>query len=438
MSLDYGDLQVGLALAGISKVKASAAPRALGFSAWNANGLRSEPEFNVRIPVYFPFGAKSVAAAFDGNYNGAPNEPLLPNPVTISGKLEYPEREIYSSFTFGQSQSGTLIPGGQLKTDDVFIDIPPGATAWFQYYGKVPAGGKYPTNILAGGQFPGLYVDHTAGVGNITGDPDHQWPFVYEFVFSHSAVVGETATGSNLAIAGYGDSIMAGTGSNHLSQGWLGVIVDGKFPLMNFGSPSDVGQYFHARDARARLTFSRHADVAVYAYGMNDFLRQLPEQNLYNSAMEVSAALKRRGLQVFAATTPPSTTSSDGMLTVQGQAPANPAFAIGGAHAHWNAWLRDGAPMSGSLAKGFVNQPRGVSSMDAFRIGDPRHPIAYLIDVAASLESSPGSGLWRAAVGGDPDKVFSYDGIHPADAGVESIRVEQGPALLAKLASLAH
>jgi len=158
---------------------------------------------------------------------------------------------------------------------------------------------------------------------------------------------------------------------------------------------------------------------------------------LYKAAISVWTGFVRRGVKVFATTVPPSTTSTDSYMTTAKQTPTNPAFKAGtGAHWQWNTWLRDGAPMRGTLATGFTQVATGTTGADVLRTGQTGHLLTYLIDIAAALETSPGSGIYRPNLNGATEGWYAFDGVHPTDIGCNSIAAECGPALIAKLASL--
>jgi hypothetical protein len=94
------------------------------------------------------------------------------------------------------------------------------------------------------------------------------------------------------------------------------------------------------------------------------------------------------GVKVWATTILPRTTSSDGFTSTGGQTPV-PEGDYGPRMIALNSWLRAGAPMTNGFAAS-ESDPRAI------RAGDGVHPLTGILDLAAVVESTPGSGVWKS------------------------------------------
>jgi hypothetical protein len=378
------------------------------------NGTDHLQSSNTRFPHFMRANATEVRLVYMGYYNNNAAEQILPNAVTFTASFEIPNGNYFGQVCALGNPSMTLYPGGILISDPIPLDIA-GNLPYIRHFVTAPTSGSYPTGAMFNnGTWAGSELQTTSSTD---ATQPGQIGFAYaanafEFNFTHCAVIGRQLVRTPV-ILGDGDSIMAGVGSNsYLSRGWLMNIIDSLYCTGNIGYPGNTASNSTlSQNNKSRLLYADWADAAVEDFGTNDFAGNPTDASV--SRIERWSQFARRGLTVAACTVFPRATSTDSFATDTNQTPLTAWLAGGSAQTH-NAWLRDGAPMTGTLAAGYVSATTGSSGAGILRAGQIGHVLSAVFDQAAVVQSPNKTGAWIGG-GGNP---LTPDGIHVTDTGI--------------------
>jgi hypothetical protein len=383
------------------------------------NGTDHLQSSNTRFPHFLRAGATEIQLVWFGYYNNNAAEQVLPNVLPFTVSLESPALNYFGQVCGFGNPALTLYPGGILVSDPIPVDLLANPL-FIRHFCTAPTAGSYPT---------GAMFNNTTWAGSelqTTSSTDATQPgqtgFAYaanafEFNFTQCAVIGKQLK-RTLAIMGDGDSIMQGTGTNsYLSRGWLMNIVDGLYCTANIGFPSNTASNSTlSENNKSRMLYADWSDAVVEDFGTNDFAGNAADATIRAFRIERWSQYARRGLAVAAATVFMRATSTDNFATDTNQTPLTAWLAGGNAQLH-NAWLRDGAPMTGTLTAGYVSAATGSHAAGVMRAGQAGHVLGAVFDQAAVLTSPNKVGCWLAG-GANP---YTPDGIHVTDVGVQLI-----------------
>lgn len=325
--------------------------------------------------------------------------------------------------TFGGRTTGTLDPGGVLRSDPVGVDVTVGQTIFVRTYlatgtaygnrtNFATSSGRYPNDLAGGGGFTGGSDLTAPGSAAIADSETNMWaPIVY----------GDTSSRMP-HLVGSGDSIMAGQGDSNDTGGYINVSNAGGWferafnalrPVVNISKASEkASQFVVTANHRRRARYIRPGAWTIAAYGRND----IPDTTaaIKTALSQHWALIVARGSKCAATTVTPETTSTDNWATTANQTPTDAGRET--RRIEVNTWLRAGAPLvagtpvavgTGGAVTCDVYDATGATKVFT---GTGGHPVSFVIDTANAVESALNSGVWKAPG-------FTYDGLHPLAPG---------------------
>lgn len=397
------------------------------------NGTDHLNSTNTRMPHFIRSGTTEIRLVYMGYYNNNAAEQVLPNPVTFTASIENPALNFFGQICANGNPTMTLYPGGILITDPIPVDIG-SSIPYFRHFATVTAGGSYPTSVLFNNSTWSGSELQTTSTTDATQSAQMGFAYAsnaFEFNFCQCAIIGKQLKRTPV-ILGDGDSIMQGTGTNsYLSRGWLISIIDGLYANGNIGYPGNTASNSTlSQNNKSRMLFADWADGVIEDFGTNDFAGNATHAATAAFRIERWSQYARRGLSVAACTVFPRSTSTDNFLTEANQTPLTAWLAGGNAQLH-NAWIRDGAPMTGTLAAGYVAAATGSNAVGVIRAGQAGHVLSSVFDQAIALQGTK-VGTWQ----GNATQV-TPDGIHVTDNGVALIHANAvNAAILSWCASI--
>lgn len=190
----------------------------------------------------------------------------------------------------------------------------------------------------------------------------------------------------HVAIAGWGDSLMAGVGdvTNNATgaMGWFEHAchaVDGasrNIPFTNLSKSGDMTSTYSVDEAQARFACLEYATHVIFGMGNNDIMSGRTLAQMQESHLEAWAHAKLFGCKVGAVTLTPRTTSTDSWVTVANQTPVS-GYTTAGIRGQFNAWLV---------------QQKALGNLD------------FIVDVNSVVADTTNPDVFKAG--------FSYDGTH--------------------------
>lgn len=190
----------------------------------------------------------------------------------------------------------------------------------------------------------------------------------------------------HVAIAGWGDSLMAGVGdvTNNANgaMGWFEHAchaVDGasrNIPFTNLSKSGDMTSTYSVDEAQARFACLEYATHVIFGMGNNDIMSGRTLAQMQESHLEAWAHAKLFGCKVGAVTLTPRTTSTDSWATVANQTPMS-GYTTAGIRGQFNAWLV---------------QQKALGNLD------------FIVDVNSVVADTTNPDVFKAG--------FSYDGTH--------------------------
>ena len=324
--------------------------------------------------------------------------------VTIGGKRH--------QVTWSGDAANALIGAATVESDPLPVRVKAGESIEvLTYYGQRSDGLAHPAA-------PGCWYSTQILPGDrtITGAPSQTPAEKYDGYNGYRPVMPHAitglASGGTTAWALLGDSITEGGSPaleligpvSHASRTWGVRHLDGSHPVVNTAIWGST--YATSRSGMwATIPDLSTCTDAIVAWGYNDLDQawQLSARDVayvQRQAIECWTWVSAEVPRIYQSTVTPSTSSTDGWMTIAGQSP-RPALPYRQA---FNAWLRDGAPIAG----GAPVAPDG----EGVRAGEDGHPLAGIIDTAAMLEHEVGSGIFRVDRG-----PLTTDGGHPNVTG---------------------
>jgi lysophospholipase L1-like esterase len=308
------------------------------------------------------------------------------NSITVKAGIEIGGVTIPVNFR-GQS-TATIARGSLVVSDIIPVDGIKGQTFFVRTRVSVAAAGeKWPldrTTVAADGE------------GVTAGDTDKSQDTssieaTSRTVYSPALVLAASPTTPVPVIGGTGDSIISGQMDSPVDLGWLRRALNAEYAHVDMGKGGGTAEQFSAfSSSQGRMQLADLCTHVVVAYGVNDFGAGKTEAQIKGWLETIFQRFSRRGIKVYGVTLLPRTTAStDAYATVGGQTTAT----YNAERIALNEWLRTlPAPLTG------------------------------LIDAAAAVESSGGSGKWKA--------LYTSDGIHPLPVGHQAIAAAFNPATL--------
>lgn len=333
------------------------------------------------------------------------------DPITVKASIEYPAGQMFP-VTFNGAASVVIAPGGSVMSDPIGITIAKGTLFWTRTYVVVTAGQKFPRGSFSTASSSGQGHNYASGTAGADVTVAGATPTtVNEYVYCPAAILGLPADPGKAVVAIVGDSLVAGTGDNQI--GWAERWLNDNYSYQKVAYPSEAMSQWKPTTAggaycyrRAGLLSREGVTHVLAEHIVNDLgANSLP--SLQANGFLYWQFLSRIG-KVWATTCTPQTSSTDAWATVGNQTILSPALNEP-RRLSWNAWLRDGAPMTAAGAP----QAIGASGGTVLRAGAVGHPLAGYIELADVVESARDSGLWKAG--------YSGDGTHPNTVGATAI-----------------
>jgi hypothetical protein len=340
--------------------------------------------------------------------------------VQASAKLTTSAGTYYVPFSFADGgRVGRVDPGSLIATGPLDLDFfttapaPPGITASATLTIRLlvyvdQSGKKWPHTRFGGSDFNETGVDKLlTGTMNTNGGSH----------FGPALILGSfLSTPGRPSMALFGDSIGQPLSNGPTSQ--LGVALP-NIPVTNLCVAVEKGaQVYSIPDIHVhRQALASHHTNATWEYGRNSMDQTVA--SLQNELLTWALRQRRRGVAAcFATTIGPSTSSTDGWVTVNNQTPTVPAYDV--TRNAYNNWLRDGSPVDPTTLVAVATGAAGL------RAGQAGHPLAYVgcapgpnctqpgyWELADTLESARGSNKFKAGHTGD--------GLHPNSTGLAAI-----------------
>lgn len=307
--------------------------------------------------------------------------------------------------TFNGQSTVSIAPGGMVISDPVSIDVLNGSTIYSVT--RVISGNFYPTkrSIITGGS-GGFASGVDATIPWYTGQTHAAVADGSGEFYGPSAILGIPDSGArSFLIAGdsiangFGDGLPSGqhdfTGYNATQPwrnggGYLARALHGRAGVVNIAVSAEFARKFSGEQPNAssarRQSMSRFCTDVVVEYGRNDVTEGRALASLQGYLITIWRRFARRGLVVHQTTITPRPTSTDSFMTVANQT----ITSDDAGRVSLNDWLRDGAPLD------IVTWVPATVGAVATRMGNPKHPLATVIDAADAAESARNSGKWKA------------------------------------------
>lgn len=317
--------------------------------------------------------------------------------TTAKAWIEYPAGT-FTPMTVSGDASFTIPNGGNVQTDLVTLAqaIPAGATFWVQTYrilsSTTSAGLTFTSvNLNPTPMVPADAANNEQFWGSTASSPLPGTPMTAPFshavttgTYYPAAILGMTTKASYYLI---GDSIDMGTYDVVDSTGNTGSLarsIGQTRAYINAGIPSDLAAYAVSNYTK-RSALVQYCTHIICELGVNDFAKQ----SATSSALQANINTLRNMFPTkpfYQTTITPATNSTDSWATT-----ANQTTFLGSSEAQRETF--NGVVRAGSIGTGFF-------------------------DVAAVVESSLNSGLWKVTGAADG---YTTDGIHPNQAGYQLI-----------------
>jgi hypothetical protein len=216
-------------------------------------------------------------------------------------------------------------------------------------------------------------------------------------MFRPNAIIGYQKFGENRSVCILGDSIFAGQGDivntdTTSGRGFVRRILNGSIPCTQIAQGgekvADWLYWYPGRGAPVRAKWLPWSKYIITDLGSNDINVGTNTTKLQADMITLWTRCSKIGAIVSATTILPRTTTTDaftttGNQTIQTLNSWNTIFpAI-------NTWLRAGAPITNGVAS-------AAGDAGAIFAGGVGHPLTAIYDTAAQVESSLGSGVWKA------------------------------------------
>lgn len=329
--------------------------------------------------------------------NGATSEGTPNEAGTIKASVEIPQGSGTAFFPiwFRGLRSVKLTDGSEIWSDPVGIEIQAGTTFYVRVLYDPGTSSVYPeANIYstsADTWVAGDSVDATGALANILGAAGG--------LYRPTAITCTPAARVPQVVI-VGDERAMGNNDPPEYTGYINTALGGNFVSLNLGADQDRASGF-AIDHPCRGRFLAGCDYGFETYGGKDLDDSDTLAQIQASRIAIWQAFKQRGIAMYSDTVPPYTTSTDGWTTTTNQtkawSTANEATRVA-----LNQWMRAGAPMANSAAV-------TPGTANAIVAGNPHHPLAGVVDDAATCETQvfqygqgTDSGIWKVGSGGTP------------------------------------
>lgn len=340
------------------------------------------------------------AADFDGLVlaYGSFTHAALAAPWSATVALEDPDGVLHP-VTWDGEPTLSADPDTMVESDPIDIQIGEGSIYWTRIL--LPAGVDVP-GFGTGRPMSRMAGNHLSGTWTPDALPEGTTPSML-FCPIPQAHIGK-ARASTVVPAMIGDSIAA---QGAYAGGWFRLACDATLvPALSYGRGV---RKFTSLDGREGDTL-RAATHILSEYGANDVKTYGYEEMWPNALAFYAYVAALNPAPVWQTTcTPVGVSSSDGYVSY-----GNQTVVADEVRAQWNAFLRDGAPCHPTTKAALAVGATGT----VIRAGDDGHPLAGIVEVAATVEqggSSAPTGKWNFS-GSTP---YTGDGTHPTLSGQE-------------------
>jgi lysophospholipase L1-like esterase len=345
-----------------------------------------------------------IVVAFSNIYSNNGVDTPGPQDITIRASVQIGST-LYPVFFRGNRQI-VLSPGGIVYGDEIAIDYSVGDVIRSRTYSSVAvAATKYPigharaytpdsvyTSEFNNAGAPGADITDATSSGSFGGS-----------VFSPALILGRPAVARRVVLGVVGDSIAFGNGDANSDFGftWRFATASGaQTSLARVCLPSNqLTLEVSSGGYKQRWRPLEGCTDVINQLGVNDYRAGRTLAQMQADTLTLGLRLSRRGARVWRTTVTPSVTTTDNYITLGNQTThANESVRL-----TFNAWVRDGCPMSGGAAVA-----TGTSGAARCAVYDSNgalvtaasgatHYYAGVIELADAVESARNSGKWDVA-----------------------------------------
>lgn len=284
------------------------------------------------------------------------------NDITLAVSFENENGDLIP-FRFNGAKTITIEPGQTITSDELGVSLKPDEDFFLRCFTSVPVDGN---------TFPYNYNANKYAVGNVT--EGGALLTSTKNGFSPIMIIGKT---SQNVVLGIGDSNMSGTGDDNLTDDGRTLLQRGfftrgmlqKYAFLNIAKGSQSAKEFvDDTFVSIRNILLSYTNKAFIMLGTNDIYTSSTAEDIIGYLQELYNKLSSLGIDVYACTMPPVSTSTDGWTTIENQTRGS------------NMDKRDA-----------VNDWIRTNAQNVFKV----------IDIADALEPSRNAGIWSPNLTGD-------------------------------------
>jgi hypothetical protein len=364
------------------------------------------------------FGYCTGLSVYYTNFDNIGNQsPIAASDFTLEASVEYPTGTFYRITFNGGSNTCVVKNGFGVESDPFNFFIPEDTVYWIRTLVTVTSGQFWRRNsaVYGGSNFAGKegLITNPLGVTVMAGSI----PTSTGYCYSPTAILGQSSSKKGSVLL-KGDSIASGIGettapanSNYntgLSGGLFGrSFVANKYPIFVSNTPGYRSLSYSRSNIPSTILYDSifsACQFSISQLGINDIgASGMTLAILQSLILEDVFGQQTYGCKAFQTTITPRSSSTDGWATLVNQTTSTSTPIT----ISFNTWLRDGAPLDYTTRTAVATgTPTGGN---VIRVGDVRHPIVGIFDVAILAESSLNSGKWRVDLG-----IPTTDGLHPS------------------------
>jgi hypothetical protein len=345
-----------------------------------------------------------IVVAFSNIYANNGVDTAGPQDITVRASVQIGST-LYPVFFNGNRQA-VISPGGIVYGDEIAIDYNVGDVIRSRTYSSVAvAATKYPIGQARAYTPDGTYTSEFNNAGapgaDIT-DATSSGSFGGT-VFSPAAILGRPAVARRVVLGVVGDSLAFGSGDANADFGfaWRFATASGaQTALARVCLPGNqMSLELAAGGYKQRWRPLEGCTDVINELGLNDYRASRTLTQMRDDTITLGLRLARRGVRAWRTTITPSVTTTDSYITTTNQtAHANESVRLA-----FNAWVRDGCPMSAgvAVATGTSGAARcavyGSTGALVAAASGGSHYYAGVIEMADAVESARNSGKWDIA-----------------------------------------
>jgi lysophospholipase L1-like esterase len=365
---------------------------------------------------------------FHGDLRGTAAEVVPRSTLRVRAAIQFDDGSILPC-AFDGSAEATIAPGTLLTSDPLPGTFRRGTRLCLRTFVQPERGGEYPLATITRGRCgEGFAPDFDCTSTGIVPSP---WPVVDAPVYAPMLLTADTSGERDLAVAGVGDSIMEGLGDLRGRSSFFTRALGETYGQVFLPKASACTDEFVGERLRLRLPLLTVADWAINTLGINDVANGVETSAIMVNALKIGATCREHGVRAILATLLPFVRDEGDFETASDQTPAQ----FEPIRIAYNAWVREGVPMRRSAGE-LVPALAGRRDSAILRAGQPDHPYASVMDLAAAVEVNEANaietdggrwacGLCSTPAGNSEYRVaLTYDGTHPTTLGhrvIESV-----------------